>query len=92
MIVQAHSVYNILKGNTVENMLHRGGYSDIVIRTLKRPFSTAIYLSDGMLLRQKFRLNEWADGYLYVLIKEGEELFDSKHLKTVFKLLMVLNT
>ena len=92
MLVQAHSIPSVLGGNTVENMLHLGGYSDTVIKTLKRPFNSAIYLSDGMLIRQKFRLNEWADGYLYILVKHGEELFDLKQLKLVFKLMMLFDT
>ena len=84
--IRSYQLVELLMSNTVESFLLEVGYSKSVVDTLKRPFREVIYLPDGRLIRKRIRLNEWAHGFLYVLLRNGDALSEKTNLKTMFKL------
>ncbi len=92
ILVRAYSSIDILASSTVEDFLREAGYSDMTIRTLKRPFREVVKLPDGMLIRQKFKLNAWANGFLYVLLRNGDSFSEFVDFKTLFKLGLLTRT
>lgn len=91
MLVKVYNTLEIIGSSTVEHMLYFAGYPESLVRTLKRPFTKVIKLPDGMLIRQKTKLSATEYGYVYVLVREGEELFSYRTLRKVVRLAALLD-